>query len=202
MGLLAAKKCPSKPREPVGAPEEPSASRGRRHSPAVPPHRLPAPAGSQRAATTSLEKGSAGGAAQAQREQVNRPGAPAGLLVCWQSSSRAGPGRAGAGVRGASPGSGHWGPRATPAALILFQDILVPFLDGRILSKTQDCWVPSLRQRPEHTPLHGADRLQGSDCHFAIVLTSPLPHNPRWNILDKPTVSKVGTTGATLTRAL
>ena len=49
--------------------------------------------------------------------------------------------------------------------------------------KTQDCWVPSLRQRPEHTPLHGADRLQGSDCHFAIVLTSPLPHNPRWNLL-------------------
>ena len=77
------------------------------------------------------------GTAQVQREHVNRPGAPAGLLVCWQSSSRAGPGGAGAGVRGAGPGSGHWGPRATPAALILFQCILVPFLDSRILSKTQ-----------------------------------------------------------------
>ena len=61
MGLLAAKKRPSKPRELEGAPEEPSASRGRRHSPAVPPHRLPAPAGSQREATPSLERGSAGG---------------------------------------------------------------------------------------------------------------------------------------------
>lgn len=68
---------------------------------------------------------------------MNWPRAPAGLLIHWQSSSRAGPRRAGAGVTGAGPGSGHQGPRATPAALILFQCTLAPFLNVRILSQTR-----------------------------------------------------------------
>ena len=68
---------------------------------------------------------------------MNRSKAPAWLLIHWQSSSRAGLGRARAGVTGAGPGRGHWGPRAMPAALILFQCILVPFLNVRILSQTQ-----------------------------------------------------------------
>lgn len=166
-------------------------------SPAVPQHHLPAPAGSQQPASTSLEKGSAGGDSPGpEREHVNRPGAPAGLLLHWQSSSRAGPGGAGAGLKGAGPGSGHQGPRATPAA----SSCCNAFWSLSI--RHSDRWVPSLRRRPDHTPLHWAGRLRSSRCHFAIALTSALPHNPQWNILDKPTVSKVGTKGATLTRVL
>lgn len=33
-------------------------------------------------------------------------------------------------------------------------------------------------------------------------MVASTPHNPQWNILDKPMVSKVGTKGATLARVL
>ena len=123
-----------------------------------------------------------------------------------KSAGRAPPGlgQAGLGQGSGEPvqGVGTGAPEQRQLPSSCFNAFWFPFSTAGFYQRHSDSWAPSLRRRPDHTPLHGAHRLRGSDCHFAMVLTSPLPHNPQWNILDKPTVSKVGTTGATLTRVL
>lgn len=142
------------------------------------------------------------GTAQAQRERMNRPRAPAGLLIHWQSSS--GPGRAGPGQGSREPvqGVGTGAPEQCQPPSSCFNALWFPFSTSGFYHRHSYRWVPSLQWLPDHSPLHWADRLQSSCRRSRCPRAHQHPPNPQRNILDKPMVSKVGTKGATLARVL